>query len=328
MSTTTTPAPDIWGHVRKEQLDKWDLDQTEKDLWHNCSLEDVNKKLQELDEDHKQSSKVRWLAGQLKGLMESLKAVGPAFDVLVQADPHGIASAAWGSVRLVLVLGQRFTNIYEDLMESMLRIVSPLVRLREYVSLFPQHQALRPAVAEAYRQYFICMKRIRDFLKTSRDAHSFVKKLRDKLIKTRDFLNFQEDLGKKISAMSEFCKEAEEEAKSAKAHSDAAFQSQQKVHNDEASSAWENMQKLQLEEKSQREIERREKEKQRQKKKADAVAAWLSPFNFAARQEDIFEASFPIGRWLLDSEYFKIWAAGAPWFLRCYGDAGAGKVCA
>lgn len=204
-------------------------------------------------------------------------------------------------------------------MESMLRIINPLVRLREYVSLFSQRQALRRAVAEAYRQYFICMKTIRMFLKTSRDEKSFIEKFRLKLSKSKTFLNYKEDLGKKISAISDFCKEATEEAQ-------IAFRSEQKDHNTKFSSALEDIQSLQVEEKRQREIERREQEKERQKQQKAAVAAWLSPFNFLTRQRNIFEASFSIGRCLLDPECFKMWAAGAPWYLRCYVDAGAGKV--
>lgn len=81
---------DIWEDVKKEQLDGWDLEKTEKDHWLSCSLEDVNKKLQELNEDHQRTSKVRELAGKLKDMIGCLSTIGPAFDVLVQVDPYGL----------------------------------------------------------------------------------------------------------------------------------------------------------------------------------------------------------------------------------------------
>lgn len=56
------------------------------------------------------------------------------------------------------------------------------------------------------------------------------------------------------------------------------------------------------------------------------IAEWLSPFRFLARQQELFEGSYPTGKWLLSSDEFKSWYRGRPWQLHLWGDAGAGKV--
>ena len=84
----------------------------------------------------------------------------------------------------------------------------------------------------------------------------------------------------------------------------------------------------------------------------DKIAEWLSPFQFLARQQELFEGSYPTGRWLLSGDEFKSWYRGRPCKpksihrhvlslsreafstnvrligqLQLWGDAGAGKVC-
>ncbi|MCJ1263555.1 hypothetical protein MMC22_003425 [Lobaria immixta] len=80
-------------------------------------------------------------------------------------------------------------------------------------------------------------------------------------------------------------------------------------------------------------LSRQEEERtQRRLKKEEeslrkAVAQWLSPLEFLARQRDLISKCFPTGLWLLESEEFTSWAKGRPWQLRCYGDTGSGKTC-
>ena len=59
-----------------------------------------------------------------------------------------------------------------------------------------------------------------------------------------------------------------------------------------------------------------------------AIAEWLSPCNFKKTQEDHASSCFKrVGQWLLDAETFKSWAdGGRPWYLRCHGEQGTGKV--
>ena len=73
---------------------------------------------------------------------------------------------------------------------------------------------------------------------------------------------------------------------------------------------------------------RRDDREQREEEKAEkaAIEQWLSPLENLARQKKLFAESFPTGEWLLDSVAFKHWTDGRPWYLRCYGEAGSGKV--
>lgn len=70
--------------------------------------------------------------------------------------------------------------------------------------------------------------------------------------------------------------------------------------------------------------EKQNEEDERQMR--NKIAEWLSPFRFLARQQELFEGSYPTGKWLLSSEEFKSWYRGRPWQLQLWGDAGAGKV--
>ncbi len=75
--------------------------------------------------------------------------------------------------------------------------------------------------------------------------------------------------------------------------------------------------------------ERRKEDKERRKEEKaekEAIVRWLSPLENLARQKKLFANSFPTGQWLLDSLAFKHWSTGRPWYLRCYGEAGSGKV--
>ena len=73
---------------------------------------------------------------------------------------------------------------------------------------------------------------------------------------------------------------------------------------------------------------RRDDKERKEKEEAEraAIEQWLSPLENLARQRKLFANSFPTGQWLLDSLAFKHWATGRPWYLRCYGEAGSGKV--
>lgn len=68
-----------------------------------------------------------------------------------------------------------------------------------------------------------------------------------------------------------------------------------------------------------RELERQEEERRR-------IEAWLSPFEFLATQEQLFEDHFEVGRWLLQSAPFESWAHGSAGHLWLYGAPGSGKV--
>lgn len=59
-----------------------------------------------------------------------------------------------------------------------------------------------------------------------------------------------------------------------------------------------------------------------------SIIRWLSPLDFSARQQHWYETFGKIGTGdrFLKSEPFKYWKEKKVKYLRCYGDAGAGKV--
>lgn len=71
------------------------------------------------------------------------------------------------------------------------------------------------------------------------------------------------------------------------------------------------------------EIHQRMQEKEAE---MNRIEAWLSPLTDLARQDKLFEDCFAVGQWFLKEQAFKCWTGGRPWQLRCYGDAGSGKV--
>lgn len=96
----------------------------------------------------------------------------------------------------------------------------------------------------------------------------------------------------------------------------------------EVRKALQSVQQSQLESEQRLRAERQKQQLSAIASEKQEIAQWLSPLEFLARQEELFDGCFPrTGRWLLDSEVFQQWTLGRPWHLRCYGQAGAGKVC-
>ena len=59
----------------------------------------------------------------------------------------------------------------------------------------------------------------------------------------------------------------------------------------------------------------------------EKIEKWLSPLDFMEKQQEIHnQACAGTGQWLLSRPEFQYWVRGEPWELRCYGDAGTGKV--
>ena len=58
-----------------------------------------------------------------------------------------------------------------------------------------------------------------------------------------------------------------------------------------------------------------------------AIQKWLSPFSFPTRQNELCKDRCRTGDWFLKDETFQSWVLGPPRYLRCFGEAGAGKVC-
>ena len=76
--------------------------------------------------------------------------------------------------------------------------------------------------------------------------------------------------------------------------------------------------------------QKREEERRRgeeEEKEREAIAAWLSPFSFIAKQDELWTMCFKeTGEWLWQDQRFKAWAEGSSWYLQCVGAPGVGKT--
>ena len=66
----------------------------------------------------------------------------------------------------------------------------------------------------------------------------------------------------------------------------------------------------------------------REASEVEKIVEWLSPWEFKNRQEKLFPQCFiDVDEWFLQHEAFEVWKSGGrPWYLRCFGEQGSGKV--
>ena len=72
--------------------------------------------------------------------------------------------------------------------------------------------------------------------------------------------------------------------------------------------------------------EMEDKRREREEEERQKIEEWLSPLNFQAKQIELFEMAAQTGQWFLEGPSFNSFALGEIDELRCYGDAGSGKV--
>ena len=70
----------------------------------SCSAQEIIAALQRLEVQHRYSGRPKHYVAKIRPLIEGLEKFGPALDVFANADPHGILSLVWGSIRLVIAV--------------------------------------------------------------------------------------------------------------------------------------------------------------------------------------------------------------------------------
>ena len=85
------------------------------------------------------------------------------------------------------------------------------------------------------------------------------------------------------------------------------------------------LESLELNDKQQLSLLQKQEQLEVQRERND-IAEWLSPFRFLARQQELLEKCYRIGKSILESTEFQRWFQGAPWQLYLLGAPGAGKV--
>lgn len=226
----------------------------------------------------------------LQGL-QGVRSIAKRLDERLQKAQQG--DTWYEGLRELVATSGKFTDDGRYLADPTLRSEGPLARLYKIMAklladLMPSSPVDR-------------LKRLGQRLGWHWDKHKYEGCLKE-LLRCRDDVNFV--LDQDHFALSSAIKD------------DATDTNRQVREINDRMSSWEGSQKRLQEQQRQDEAER----------EREAIEIWLSPLEFLGRQEELVGQTFPTGQWLVDSVAFKQWVQGKPWYLRCYGPAGSGKV--
>ena len=105
MTVLEEKAISAWAMARDNMLGDPTLDEKEKNwLLSTTSPEKVVEELKYLDSQDAQQSKFRRMMKAIDPLLQGLQRFAPAMDVFSNADPNGVLSLVWGSLRMVIVV--------------------------------------------------------------------------------------------------------------------------------------------------------------------------------------------------------------------------------
>jgi hypothetical protein len=157
----TTASPEL-------VLDPWllakdrylaDLDDDERTVFDKATIENIYYKTSGEARDErkrKTSSAIR----KLQPLVAALKDYGEAFDVYINISPLPLAPI-WGSIRILLVVAEKYDKYYNKITDVLGRIGDLLPRFKDYGRIFnlEKHPRLRQALLETYFDIItLCMK--------------------------------------------------------------------------------------------------------------------------------------------------------------------------
>ncbi|KAF2801958.1 uncharacterized protein BDZ99DRAFT_429162, partial [Mytilinidion resinicola] len=126
-----------------------DLSDQEKNLFEKATLENIFYGASVAEKKHKAESKTRAVHDKMRPLLEAVEDYGKAMDVF--SNTYSLALAPiWGSIRVLLQYALDFGKYYEKIVDILARIGDVLPRFRIYERLFPDHERLVLALANAY----------------------------------------------------------------------------------------------------------------------------------------------------------------------------------
>ena len=106
MAASEQKAISAWAAARDRVLLDPDLTKEEKAWLHSTSADKVVEELKNLDSQNAQESKSRKMMKAIDPFLDGLQRFGPAMDVFSNADPNGVMSLVWGSLRMILVVSR------------------------------------------------------------------------------------------------------------------------------------------------------------------------------------------------------------------------------
>jgi hypothetical protein len=159
--TQATASPEV-------DLDPWllakdrylaNLDDDERALFDKATIENIYYKTSNEARDERKS-KTSSAIRKLQPLVAALNDYGEALNVCTNISPLPLAPI-WGSIRILLVLAEKYDKYYVRIVDFLGRIGDLLPRLHEYGKVFDlqRHRRLRQALSEIYFDIItLCLK--------------------------------------------------------------------------------------------------------------------------------------------------------------------------
>ncbi|KIW05145.1 uncharacterized protein PV09_03696 [Verruconis gallopava] len=141
-----------WETAKARFLDG--LSESERFLFNSATLENLFYQSSGTFERFKNDSKLWRIQLKLQPLLDAVEEYGRALDVFSNTSSL-VLGPLWGSLRVVIQLARGFGRYFERLMDIFAQIGDNLPRYRVYERLFPQHDRLLAALANAYLDIII-----------------------------------------------------------------------------------------------------------------------------------------------------------------------------
>ena len=311
---------DAWARARDKLLEASDLTAEEREWLRSTTAEMVVAEVERLDAQHADKSWSRKTMGAIRPLLHGLTRFGPALDVFAQADPQGILTAVWGSLRLVLTIANQFNKYFEDLTSFLGRIAAPLGRLQEYEKLSPDAPRLGRALYAVFARFLdFTLRTRRMFLDKANRTHVLDKFGR--LFKKDPWRKYTSAVENDVSEIRQLCEEAREEVDLTVAQKSARSQKQAEAFYKMSEEFYRRQSKA-----------AEENEAQRDNEKYRKIMSWLDPVDMrtvlAALGKERFRATC---EWILENRTFARWMSSRPTetgppLLWIHARPGAGKT--
>ena len=202
-----------WTLAKQEILSDPTLSDYERAILTTCTIDKVIGEIKTLDQEHADDSKSRKVMRFLEPVLSGLEKYGPAMDVLSQADPQGILTLTWGSIRLLLAVAKGFNKYFDDLMEFLRDIARPMARLEAYGVLVPQSQRLQTTLRDVFVDFLRFMHRTRRmFVDKKNKEHNLFRRPGATVFRKNIWQDFGKEVAQQIAHITKLCDDAEREA--------------------------------------------------------------------------------------------------------------------
>lgn len=163
-SKSTALSLNPWSLAKERYLSG--LEESERALFNEATIENLYYKTANESRHERKHSKI---SQKLQPLVAAIKDYGQALDVFTNISPLSLAPI-WGSIRVLLVLAEKYNKYYSQICDVLSRIGDLLPRFKDYASIFDmnKHPRLYQTLATVYLDIInICLK-FREILASQR----------------------------------------------------------------------------------------------------------------------------------------------------------------